>query len=43
MKSLFPDRKVASVHEAKEIVLGGGCIHCITQQQPVGEPYKQPL
>jgi len=34
MKSLLPERKVVSVNEAREIVLGGGCIHCITQQQP---------
>ena len=35
VQSLFPERRVVSVH-SREILLGGGNIHCITQQQPYG-------
>ncbi len=31
---VFPDREIVSVPDAREISLGGGNIHCITQQQP---------
>ncbi|XP_030455614.1 agmatine deiminase [Syzygium oleosum] len=30
----FPDHQVVRIEGAREIVLGGGNIHCITQQQP---------
>ncbi len=33
LKSVFPNREIVGVF-AREIILGGGNIHCITQQQP---------
>jgi agmatine deiminase len=35
LKRLFPHREVVGV-ESREILLGGGDIHCITQQIPLG-------
>ncbi|TVT98356.1 hypothetical protein EJB05_56360, partial [Eragrostis curvula] len=35
LQKAFPDREVVMVEGGREIVLGGGNIHCVTQQQPV--------
>jgi len=35
MKKIFPEREIIPV-SAREILLGGGNIHCITQQIPLG-------
>jgi agmatine deiminase len=35
IQNLFPEREVVGV-PGREILLGGGNIHCITQQQPDG-------
>ncbi|MBN1189826.1 MAG: agmatine deiminase [Dehalococcoidales bacterium] len=39
LQSLFPDYKVVQI-QTREILLGGGNIHCITQQQPLGKISK---
>ncbi len=35
LQKIFPDRDIVGIY-AREIILGGGNIHCITQQQPLG-------
>ncbi|MBK5253250.1 MAG: agmatine deiminase [Peptostreptococcaceae bacterium] len=35
LSKVFPERKIVGIY-AREILLGGGNIHCITQQQPLG-------
>jgi agmatine deiminase len=35
IQSCFPNRKVVGI-DCSEIIYGGGAIHCMTQQQPVG-------
>jgi agmatine deiminase len=37
VQACFPDREVIGV-SAREVLLGGGNIHCITQQQPIVFP-----
>ena len=34
LREAFPGREVVVISSAREILLGGGNIHCITQQQP---------
>lgn len=34
-EKLFPEKTIVQVY-SREVLLGGGNIHCITQQQPKG-------
>ncbi|HYH04719.1 MAG TPA: agmatine deiminase family protein [Bacillota bacterium] len=39
LKKVFPDRKIAPV-DGLTIARGGGNVHCLTQQMPIGTPAK---
>lgn len=43
LRSAFPTHKVVMIQHAREILLGGGNIHCITQQQPAAFSALHPL
>ncbi|MEG1339089.1 agmatine deiminase family protein [Cetobacterium sp.] len=36
IQKLYPDRRVVAV-DGMPIIVGGGCVHCITQQMPYGK------
>ncbi|KAJ6411490.1 hypothetical protein OIU84_008127 [Salix udensis] len=38
LSQVFPNHEVVRIEGAREIVLAGGNIHCITQQQPAALP-----
>lgn len=42
LKRIFPQREIVGV-PGREILLGGGNIHCITQQVPAAKPRRRPV
>lgn len=42
LQSCFPDREITTI-DSREILLGGGNIHCITQQQPLCDIREIPV
>lgn len=37
LQDVYPDREVVMIPLGREILLGGGNVHCITDQQPAVE------
>ena len=37
LKHLFTNREVIGIKQGRQILLGGGCVHCITQEVPAAQ------